>query len=88
MRDIMGAGGNVYRGMRTVRKGGFLKFDGSTFQSDDLLPYVGDRVYVYNNGKSCFSAGPIIVSHDFYYNKSEICTINESEYLKSKKVSE
>lgn len=83
MKDIMGAGGNVYKGERTVRKGGFLIFDGSRFQSDDLLSYVGERVIVHNNGASCFSAGPIIVYWNYAGTLHEICTIKQSEYLNS-----
>ncbi len=39
-------GGNLACGIRRVRKGGRIKFDGMWHQHDRLIPFVGDWVRV------------------------------------------
>lgn len=43
--DIRGAGGNLYSGWRTIRKGGIIRFDGAEFQSDQLTGHAGARAH-------------------------------------------
>lgn len=46
VHDQRGAGGNIAWGVRRVRAGGRVRFDGQTFQHDDLLSRVGQDVEV------------------------------------------
>lgn len=45
-RDKYSAFGGISHGTRVVRAGGRVKFDGTRFQSDKLLDFVGSRVRV------------------------------------------
>jgi hypothetical protein len=63
-RQVYGAGGNLYQAWRTVKKGGVIEFDGSRFQSEELLPFVGCRVWVQFDGDGAFANGPIKVYRD------------------------
>ena len=70
--DIMGTGGNIYIGERTIRKGGFIHFDSCIYQDDALIPLVGNRVMVHFEGESPFATGPIDIKDRY----GRICTID------------
>lgn len=63
MNDIYGAG-NVWRGERTVFKNGVIKFDKIVYQSNDLIDWVGDRVFVQFDGMSVWASYPISIYSD------------------------
>lgn len=69
-------------GVRTVRKGGMFLWDGSYYQDDALLQYVGERIEVHTDYPCEFSSGPIIIKEDMGIYARVICTIAAPMTLK------
>ncbi|HEX9804599.1 MAG TPA: Mu transposase C-terminal domain-containing protein [Candidatus Dojkabacteria bacterium] len=69
-RDVYSySGGNISDGIRVVKKGGKIKFDGCWFENREMLSeYVGEYVRVY--AEDCFFSYRIPV---FHYHGGFIC---------------
>lgn len=76
-RDTYGAGGNLWRAYRKVFKGGVIRFDGSKYKHEDLLPYVGKQFFIMFDGDSPFASGPIFVTTGSFDRKDAICIIDK-----------
>lgn len=50
MADKRDEDGLVYHGYRTVRKEGKIKVDNVWYQHENLLPFVGQPIFIYNSG--------------------------------------
>jgi len=44
IKDVLAPDGEVDYGIRLVRKGGRIKFNGCWYQDDRLIPYVGQYI--------------------------------------------
>lgn len=67
MKDIKGAGGNIYKAERTVLPDGIIKFDHIKYRCKCLLPLVGERVFIRFDGNSPFASYPISVYRDDHF---------------------
>lgn len=76
-RDLRGPEGDLIAGPRKVRPGGKIKFNHSLFQSDQLLPYIGQYVYIDGADLSRITKPRVMVYEDYWCNRF-ICSIGEN----------
>lgn len=78
MSDERGLVGNLYAGTRTVKKGGIIRFDGTDYHHEVLNNWVGERLYILNEGHNCWESYPVSIfrdKHDIYPRTNRLCKI-------------
>lgn len=80
MSDERGLVGNLYAGTRTVKKGGVIRFDGVDYHHPILEGWVGERLYILNDGNDCWCSYPVLIFRsrdDIYPRSNKLCEIKQ-----------